>query len=904
MSTAPKISVERLLTVTTPLEPNTLLIEGFGGTETVSGLFKYKLHLLAEKGKVVALRDLLGGKIGVGLLQKPGQYRCFHGIISRAAEIGHDERFNHYEVDMHPWLWVLTQRANCRIFQAKTIPEILTDIFEEAKSVCPATAYRDDTRGEHIKLDYCVQYRETDFNFVSRLMEQEGIFYYFEHDEDSHTLVFADSNNTLQPCPGKSTFFYQPMVGYGEREDSVLEWKAEQQLRAGKYTLRDFHFELPDNSLQVFEPSTVVVANNDEMEIYDYPGEYAQRFNAPEARLGGVQPEGRKLVRARMETEEFGAASFSGVSDSRYFIAGYKFTLQGDRGHSGKFILTSVSYHTAQSPGYLSGEEADEPHRCLFTCCDVDRRLRPERLTPKPFVQGPQTAIVVGKKDEDIWTDKYGRVKVQFHWDREGKHDENSSCWVRVSQPWAGKAWGGMWIPRIGQEVVVEFLEGDPDQPIITGRVYNAAQVVPYELPKWQTMSTMKSHSTKEGGTNDYNELRFDDNKGKEQVFFRAQRRMDVRVKGSYYDTCHGNRNTSIGWENEENSAGDFNLTVKGDHQVHVLKGRYEQVDEVLNYSVGQNAIYDLKQTHADMVAQKAEINAQQVIIEAAQKIGLKVGGNFITIDASGITMNGTMVKINSGGWGVETGDYSFEDPLDAVGADTGVPGALEAHGTGAPRRRNRRTLRSQHMRFPPAAGEAAGITALRNRLQLTATGRHALDAMQRFNIGTRVDTSDGYYYDPATNTITMDTSMDPNFQATGMVHEVNHGEAANTHTTPDITGPDRHAYVDGSLREEAHGDALANQYRREMEARGEDMSSSEAQSQTAYDQGYNQGYQQAQANNPDGGPEAWDAAARQAGEQAVYDDYHAGNVQASTPGNPAYTDLYGGYWDDAHATP
>ncbi|HSW49759.1 MAG TPA: DUF6782 family putative metallopeptidase, partial [Bryobacteraceae bacterium] len=415
---------------------------------------------------------------------------------------------------------------------------------------------------------------------------------------------------------------------------------------------------------------------------------------------------------------------------------------------------------------------------------------------------------------------------------------------------------------------------------------------------------TMKSHSSKGGGG--FNELRFEDKKGEEQVFIHSRKRMDVRVLGSLYETNHANRHMVVGHSQGTESGGNFEVTVSGDNDIHVKGGRFEAVDAKLNLAVGAEVVYDFQANKATLVSGKAELNAREVIIEASQKIGLKVGGNFITIDPSGITMNGTLVKINSGGYGTETGDASIDDPLDASASDTGEPGYLERlrrSGGGGRRGRNSRRLRSQHARFPAPAGEDPRMTAMRDTLQDSAAGRHALDVMQRNGAGTRFDNSDGYYFDPSTNTMTMNPDMDPAFQTTGVVHEMTHAEAHHDGTTPNIQTSTREEYVNGMMAEEARGDAAANQARRELIENGHDMSSSQAQNQPAYDRGYDRGVEEARRDNPDATPEDLDAAGRRSGEESVRQEYESGRVRTSTPGNPAYTDYYGGAWDRAHPT-
>ena len=311
----------------------------------------------------------------------------------------------------------------------------------------------------------------------------------------------------------------------------------EQELRTGKYSLTDYNFETPSANLLADEPTVVSVGGNSKFEIYDYPGEYLNRS------------QGKTLAGVRMQEEEAGHLVATGSSDCRAFTSGYKFKLADHyrQDMNVPYVLTEVQHEASVGSSYSLGDHgAGEHYSNHFTCIPADTPFRPPRITPKPFVQGPQTALVVGKSGEEIWVDKYGRIRVQFYWDRQGKKDEKSSCWIRVSQPWAGKNWGSMWIPRMGQEVIVDFLEGDPDRPLITGRVYNAEETVPYTLPDHQTVSTFKSRSSKGGGDDNYNEIRFEDKKGSEQIFINAEKDMDLRVENDSREFVGSNRHLIV----------------------------------------------------------------------------------------------------------------------------------------------------------------------------------------------------------------------------------------------------------------------------------------------------------------------------------------------------------------------
>src|SRR5262249_26536038 len=424
-----------------------------------------------------------------------------------------------------PWLWLLTQRAGCRIFQNLTVPEILKKLFDEYRGAFSSVVQYEDktTAAKHLPLDYCVQYRETDFNFVSRLMEQEGIIYFFEHDAHGHKLVFTDTTTLLPHIQGKNEVLFAPEEGYGEREDVITQWERQWGVHPAKYTLRDHHFELPDNRLEVSEHE----GDDQFLEIYDYPGEFTARFNEQKKRLDKVKAEGEKLVAVRFDEERLTGYGYGGSSTCRNFSVGHFFRAKdpSDKyGGTGDVLLLSLNFSSAQSPDYISnGEPSKTLYQNSFTCFRMDpavpMHFRTRRLTPKPTIAGAHTATVAVKKGEDSCLDSYGRVRVQFHWDREGKSDENSACWVRVAQPWAGAGWGAHFWPRVGQEVVVQFLEGDPDRPIITGSVYNPANMPPYKLPDHYTRSGIMTRSSKNGASKNFNEIRFEDKAGSEQLF-------------------------------------------------------------------------------------------------------------------------------------------------------------------------------------------------------------------------------------------------------------------------------------------------------------------------------------------------------------------------------------------------
>jgi type VI secretion system secreted protein VgrG len=520
------------LSISTPLGADKLLLRSLHGEERISGLFHFFLEMQSEE-KSLDFSQVVGKSATVTVKLMDGTSRYVNGIVGRFVQAGKDARLTTYYAELHPWLWLLTMSADCRIFQNKSVPDIVTGLFTELGF----TDYKNSTTGTYNPLEYCVQYNESAFAFVSRLLEDQGICYFFEHADGKHTLVLADDASAFADCPGAATVDYG---GYGnwEQQNVVTGCTLEEAVIPGKLAVDDFGFETPSTDLMGSSDSTKAT-NGSKRRIYEYPGGFVKKDAA----------EGR--AKLRMEEHEAPQKLLRGESYCRAFFPGAKTTLAKHYRDDANaaYALSRVS-HSATPDGYSNAFEAF-PAAVPF---------RPPRTTRKPAIPGTQTAIVVGKSGEEIWTDKYGRVKVQFHWDQLGKNDENSSCWIRVAHGWAGKSWGQIFLPRIGQEVVVSFLEGDPDRPLITGAVYNAEQTVPYTLPGEQTKSTVKSNVSKGGGG--FNELRFEDKKDSEEVFLQAEKDYNRVVKN--------NETVKVGFEKKD----------KGDQTIGVYNNRTVTVEE------------------------------------------------------------------------------------------------------------------------------------------------------------------------------------------------------------------------------------------------------------------------------------------------------------------------------------
>lgn len=534
--------------VTTPLGEDVLLLTGFRGHETVSQLFSFQLDLLAELKTEIRFDRLVGQNVTVELRLPTGEKRHFNGVVKRLSQGGRDDTFVRFHAEVVPKLWLLTKKARSRIFQQLSMPDILHEVLLGLD-----VSYR--LNGTYYQRDYCVQYCESDFDFASRLMEEEGIYYYFQHTPDSHQMVVTDAANWYPYVPGQSIVTYEE-VSDGWREMRVSAWEKSQELRSGQYTLWDHSFELPGKHLEghakIIDTVAVgkvihelMVGGNDQLEIYEYPGGYAQRFDGVD-RSGGARPkdlarisEDRdRTARVRIEREEAASLELKGMSDCGHFAAGHKFTLKEHFDADDDYLLTRVEHDARLESAYRPDHETPFHYENHFTCIPAALAYRPPRVTRKPVIAGIQTAIVTGPPGEDIFCDKYGRVKVQFHWDREGKNNADSSCWLRVAQVWAGKRWGAFFWPRIGHEVVVAFEEGDPDQPMIVGSVYNAENMPPMALPRTNMLCGIKSASVHGNAADNFNAITFVDVKGKEHLAIHSERHMVLMAE---YDVAFQN---------------------------------------------------------------------------------------------------------------------------------------------------------------------------------------------------------------------------------------------------------------------------------------------------------------------------------------------------------------------------
>ena len=471
----------QLLELSSPLPAGDLQIAAISFQEGLGIVGESALELLSRRADIDA-RKLLGQNLTVSLALRDGGQRHVNGYVTRLWQSGHRGRHNAYQATVRPWLWFLSRRVNCRVFQELSVPEIVAEVFEDY----PIASFdRSKLFREYRKWTYCVQYRETDLSFVSRLLEHEGIYYYFEHRADSHKMVLMDSASAHDSSPDCPALPYLGIDAQVPPDlDYVATWSSAQSVRPGKVMLWDHDFERPSQTPEA--PGELLRKHAlDDLEVFDYPGGFTQTADGEHYALTRIEE-----LQARFDVHE-------ATSNARSVQIGRLLQLQRHfrDDQNAEYLVTSTVLSCGIG-GDESGDDVDDEVQCRFSAIPSSQQYRPVRRTRKPHVQGPQTAVVVGPEGKEIFTDKYGRVKLRFHWDREARQQglaERSSCWTRVSQPWAGKNYGAMFVPRVGQEVIVEFLEGDPDQPIVTGRVYNAEQMPPWELPANATQSGVRS---------------------------------------------------------------------------------------------------------------------------------------------------------------------------------------------------------------------------------------------------------------------------------------------------------------------------------------------------------------------------------------------------------------------------
>jgi type VI secretion system secreted protein VgrG len=590
---------QRLLAISGSFPEGTFSVERLAGREGLGQCFGFDVTLLSDS-PTVDIAKLVGDTVTVTIDRGPIDPRFIHGFVTRAALVGTFDRHARYVIHVAPWLFLLSGRVNNRIFQKQSVPAIAKALFREHGFA----DFEDQLSGDYPDREFVVQHRESNLAFVSRLLEKVGIYYFFRHEQGRHVLVLADSPAAHKTVTGSETIPFHPEgSATPQAGEQVNRWEMVMQWRVNSVTSSDFDFERPRADLTA-RAQTTALFKQSELEVFDYPAGYTKQSDVD------------AFVRARLIGMIGDAATCTAAGDVQGLGAGDLFTLSDfpTEDQNKQYLVVDGWYDAVNNTHQTGGHDDAGSFHSTFTLIDAAQTYRPHLATPVPRVEGPQTAIVVGESGEEITTDKYGRVKVQFHWDREGKHDQDSSCWVRVAQVWAGQGWGAMHIPRIGQEVIVEFLEGDPDRPIITGRVYNADNMPPYTLPDNKTQSGIKSRSTIGGAPSNFNEIRFEDKKGSEELHLQAEKDFSQKVKHD--------RSADVGADDSISVGGDRSVTVTGNLSVTV-KGSGKSPN------------------HSNLdVTGKHHVKASDTIeIEAPTHIKLTCGGSSILIEPDKITL-------------------------------------------------------------------------------------------------------------------------------------------------------------------------------------------------------------------------------------------------------------------------
>ena len=595
-------------------------VSRFEAREAISELFQVDLTLTSDD-KDIAFSDVVG-KHGLLKIETEGsEPRLLHGIVARFRHDEDGPQQSGYSATLVPGIWRLGQRYDARIFQAMTVPAILDKVLSGAG----IADHRAVLTGSYAPREYCVQYRESDLAFISRLMEEEGIYYFFEHTDDKDTLVLADAPSAPQPIKGTDALPYKGGLGAMVSAEGVSRFSSSEAVRSGKVTLTDYNFKKPSLSLLSSAKATL----DSDLEVYDYPGEYE------------LPSDGSNLSKVRLEEQQALRAVGEGESNCHRLTPGYLFSLTDHRrdADNRRYLITAVRHRGLHGVQHIEGGAAppsgQEGYTNAFHVIPSDVPFRPERRTPRPTVKGVQTAIVTGAAGDEIHVDEHGRVKVHFHWDRKGKKDDTSSCWIRVSQLWAGAGWGAMWIPRVGHEVIVDFIEGDPDRPIITGRVYHGANVPPYPLPGEKTKSTIKSDSSKGGGGN--NELRFEDKKGSEEIWLHGQKDWNIKIEHDKGQNVGHDESTSIGHDQSLDVGHDRKKHVGNDQSETVDHDKKIQVGNDHTENIGGNATIHVAKDHTEGIDGKESITIGKTRdVTVASDQTTSIGGNHtITVSKS-----------------------------------------------------------------------------------------------------------------------------------------------------------------------------------------------------------------------------------------------------------------------------
>ena len=616
-----------------------------------------------SKNKSLDLQGFIGKPMRLHLIDEAEKEREFQGLCISVENLGFRDGYGQYVAEVRPWAWLLTRTQNCRIFQDMTAVEIIEEVFGD-HGFSDFQKRFSDTYG---KRGYCVQYRESDFDFISRLMEEEGIYYYFDSNKapsSGEKMVLCDGVSGHSPLPGETTLRYHARDNTDRRRgDHIAEWAEQESLTTGKVTLTDYDFLSPTADLKV---TNVIKKGNHAhagYEIYDYPGHYRKDTGL-----------GNKQARVRMEAEAVRHKLWRGAGSVRTLATGFTFKLKDhpDSKANKDYLIADAVHYLQVATDFKEGdlrhdlkprnvefpeEVSGDVYACVFGAIPKDEQFRAPLTTPWPGIPGMHTATVVGKAGEEIWTDEHGRIKVQFHWDRVGERDEKASCWVRVMTPWSGKGWGMVAVPRIGQEVVIQFEEGDPDRPICTGMLYNKETMPPYDYPTDQTQMGIKTNSSKGGGG--YNELMFEDKKDNELMRVQAQKDHQMLIKNKSVTTI-GLDKIDAGAHDEDGceskvvknhitetvKEGDHFFTIEtGSQEIEIKTDKTQTIEGKHTKTITGNDATTVKSGNMTV-----DVKSGKITMTAAMEILLKVGGSSIKIAPAEVSIKSPMIKIQADG--------------------------------------------------------------------------------------------------------------------------------------------------------------------------------------------------------------------------------------------------------------
>lgn len=628
--------------LTTPLGEDVLLLQRFDGSEALSEPFEFQLTMASEDDAVDPAR-LVGKRLTLWADrgdEDSDDGACWSGIVASFgrsgsrwfAGAGEAQELTLYEAVLVPWFWQLKLVEDCRIFQQQSIPDIVDAILGELQ----LGQHEFRLSGKYPPIEYCVQYNESSFDFIARLLEDAGIHYYFRHDphEPADKLVISDHQE--KDYKGQVANLRYAANWAEQYEPVVFELARRQGMRTGHLAMRDFDFTRPAQDMDAGVDTLLTVGANKSLQRFGYPGGYLDRDG------------GDTRAKLAMEIEEAGHERLDGSATFLQIRPGMAFRLD-----DAPNAVLEPAWRTLRArhrgENNLADDNGESYYRNDFTVMPLERPWRPLRRTPRPRIRGPQTAIVTGPGGEEIYTDQYGRVKLHFFWDRHGSADDKSSCWVRVSQAWAGNGWGAFFLPRIGMEVIVDFIDGDPDHPLVCGCVYNGANATPYALPGEMTKSTLKTMSSKGGGG--FNELRFEDKKGSEEIFLHAARDLQARVEHDSVEAVGGDRDISIAGNRKETVKGDQHHEVKGARVSAVDKDDGLSVKGNLSISANQDIGIDAGGSAMHQAGMEFHVKAgTNLVLEAGVSISLKAGASSVVLGPAGVTIDGMLVQVNCGG--------------------------------------------------------------------------------------------------------------------------------------------------------------------------------------------------------------------------------------------------------------